>query len=185
LGETFSFDEAAAMLDRAGLTLLMAEGPGTQYFILTARKAPPDAATGPRPYVFPGEPWAPAQLIEGWGDAVDRSWRRAAPLARAVLRAPGPAARFFLGLYFWPGDAHREHTVEVFLEGRILGSAVFASPGDHYLELPAPLPEKSAADLRLAITPPCEPPYAPAVRCLGLYVPTSSLPAPAMDRSPA
>lgn len=53
LGETFSEEEAAAMLARAGFSVIAAEGAGTQYLVLTARKG---EAPRVRSCVLPGEP---------------------------------------------------------------------------------------------------------------------------------
>ncbi len=174
LGETFTEAEARAMLDRAGFSVLMAEGAGTQYFVLTARKGIEEPAPGPRPYIFPGEPWAAAQLGEGWGDAVDASWRGVGPRSTALVAVPGPGpARFFMGLYFWPDDPHREHRIEITIGGAHAGAATLAGAGDQYLELSVDA-GGFAAEVGLAITPPCEPRYAPAVRCLGFYLRATS-----------
>jgi SAM-dependent methyltransferase len=171
LGVTFSEEEARAMLDVAGLSPLMAEGAGGQYFVLTARKGPPEAAAGPRPHVFPGEAWAAAQLKEGWGEPVGASWRPVSPESRAVLGWPGGPARFFLGLYFWPDDPAPAHEIEIALDGVLAGKAAMAGPGDHYVELPAPQAPGGAVEVRMTVRPPCEPGLEPAVRCLGLYRP--------------
>ena len=171
LGETFSIEEAAAMLHGAGFSLVMVEGPGTQYFVLTARKGPAEDTPGPRPYILPGEPWAAAQLLEGWGEPADRSWRRAAPATRTRLAVPPGAARLFLGLYFWPSDEHPRHRIEATLGNAALGAAVTEGPGDGYVEWSVPEPREGETELRLAIAPPCPPALAPAVRCLGLYRP--------------
>lgn len=169
LGETFSAGEARLMLETAGFSLLMAEGAGTQYFVLTARKGPAGGAPGPRPYIFPGEPWAAAQLGGGWHDPVDQSWRPVAHESRALLAWPGGPCRFFLGLYFWPGEPAGRHEIEVALEGEAAGKVAVEGAGDHYIELAAPSARGPVVEARLSITPPCE--RAPAVRCLGLYQP--------------
>src|SRR6185369_17228464 len=105
------------------------------------------------------------QLLDGWGEPVDRSWRRAAPVSRAVLRLPGPGARFFIGLYIWPEDVHADHTVAAALEGRLLGRTTIAGPGDHYVEFPAPaMAASAAAELSLNIAPGCDAASRPAVR---------------------
>ncbi|HWQ55823.1 MAG TPA: class I SAM-dependent methyltransferase [Bryobacteraceae bacterium] len=171
LGETFSDDEARAMLKAAGFSVLMAEGAGTQYFVLTARKGTPAMPAGLRPYLLPGEPWAAAQLHDGWYDAVDASWRPVAPRSTALLAWPGDPARFFLGLYCWPGDPAASREIEVSLNGRTIGSAVLEGPGDHYTEMAAPPSTEPALEVRITITPPPERRYAPALRCLGLYRP--------------
>lgn len=168
LGETFSGDEARGMLEAAGFSLLMAEGEGTQYFVLTARKGPPEGA-GLRPYIFPGEPWASAQLRDGWHEAVDGSWRPVAHRSGALLGWPGGPARFFLGLYFWPGEPAGRHQIEITLGEGPAGRAAVEGPGDHYIELAAPPALGPAVEARISIAPPCRRP--PAVRCLGLYRP--------------
>lgn len=175
LGETFSYEEAGAMLDAAGFSPLMAEGAGTQYFVLTARKGPAEAGTGPRPYIFPGEPWAAAQLMEGWGEPVDASWRPVAPVSRTLVARPGPGARFFLGLYFWPEERAGGHEISVTLDGVPAGTVGVGGAGDLYMEMAAPeAAAGTVAEARIAITPPCEERWAPAVRCLGLYLRATS-----------
>lgn len=158
LGETFSYAEAERMVADAGLSLLMAEGPGTQYFVLTARKAPPEPERGPRPYIFAGEPWAATQLVKGWQAAVDRSWRPMEAASEVLLGVPAARpARFFLGLYCW--DAGRRRVVSPF------GAVELEGAGDHFIDLPA----EPLARVAMRIEPPCARP--PAVRALGYYVP--------------
>lgn len=183
LGETFSSGEALEMLSRAGLSLVAAEGMGTQYFVLTARRGAEPVFTGPRPWVFPGEPWAAGQLPEGWGEPVDHSWRPLVTPARAVLGVPpaGPA-RFFIGLYIWPGEANGEHCLKIALNGAPAGSATLGGAGDHYVEFPVAPLSAEAAEVRLSIHP--VPTRPPAVRCLGLGA-ISAPPAPATDRTTA
>ncbi|MCL5743556.1 MAG: class I SAM-dependent methyltransferase [Acidobacteria bacterium] len=163
LGETFSHEEACAMLARSGFSLLAAEGAGTQYFVLTARKG--HAATEPelRPYIFPGEAWAEKQLLEGWGDAVDDSWRPMEARSRARLAVPssGPL-RFYMGFYVWPDDRP-----ELRVSLSTGGSAVVRGSGDHYLEFAVPRPEDSAVEIGITIEP--KPLRPPALRALGLY----------------
>lgn len=162
LGETFSFEEASGMLARGGFSLLSAEGIGTQYFVLTARKGPAEPESELRSYIFPGEPWAERQLTEGWGEAVERSWRPMEARSRALLAAPaaGPL-RLYIGFYVWPGD-HPELRVALSTGD----SAVVRGSGDHYLEFPLPPPAGSVMEIAIAIDPP--PLRAPALRCLGL-----------------
>ncbi len=168
LGVSFSEIEVRELLDRAGFSLLAAEGAGAQYFTLTARKGPVPAGSGLRSYVLPGEPWAASQLGEGWGDPVESSWRPVKPRSRARLAGiAGEAARFFAGLYFWPEPSPAERRFQVRLDGRAMGEILVAGPGDHYIEFPAPggAGERS---VEWIIDPPCERP--PAVRCFGLYL---------------
>ena len=171
LGETFSFGEACAMLDAAGLALVMAEGASTQYFVLTARRGPVDEAV-PRGYILPGEPWAAGQLLEGWHAPVDGSWRPVDPASLALVRSPAAnGGRFFLALYFWPEEPVPEHVIAVTIGGRAAGRTAVHGPGDHYIELAAPLTAEPAVEVRIEIAPPCAPRFRPAVRCLGLYLP--------------
>ncbi len=165
LGETFSFEEAAAMLEAAGFSLLAAEGAGTQYFVLTARKGAGAGVAGPRSYILPGEPWAAGQLLEGWGEPVEGSWRPLAAHSRVLLAVPAGCARFFLGFYTWPEEPAREHRVTVTLDGARVGSAVWTGAGDHYLESAA-APRGKVAEACVTIEP--APRRAPAARCLGL-----------------
>ena len=168
-GETFSTEQIARIISAAGLAVAAAEGMGTQYFVLTCRKEPWRQLL-PGPYILPSEPWAAAQLREGWGEPVDASWRPVGARCRAVLAAPrGGNLRFFLGLYFWPREAGVSHAVDVVLAGVSLGRTVFESPGDHFLELNAPPDLPAEVEVVIDITPPCDAP----VRVLGLYVPAA------------
>ena len=85
LGEVFSAADVAQMLAAAGLTPIAAEGAGTQYYVVTAVKGPPPA----RSYVLPGEPWAADLLLEGFGPAVDASWRPMTGKSKVRLEGPG------------------------------------------------------------------------------------------------
>jgi SAM-dependent methyltransferase len=150
LGETFSEAQAAAMLARRGFSLAAMEGAGTQYFLITARKGEPPRE---RPYVLPAEPWAAPLLVEGFGPAVDTSWR---PMdARARVRLDGRGTRLYIGLYFWPESCRHRLT----LAGH---SFEVAAPGDHYFECPA-----VAGEIEITLSPP--PARPPAFRVLGLY----------------
>lgn len=149
LGVSFGEAEARAMAERAGLTVVAVEGPGTQYMTLTTRKGP----APPHTFVLPGEPWAAAHLIEGFGDAVDRSWRPMHSLARVRIDPPEGARGLYLGLYFWP-----ESTPAVL---RVNGVALdVGEAGDHFWVVPiAPSPE-----IELALDPARR---APAFRIIG------------------
>ncbi len=148
LGEVFSETDVAHMLDRAGLTLIASEGAGTQYYVVTAIKGDAPA----RSYVLPGEPWAAPLLLEGFGPAVDNSWR---PLAgRAKVRLEGGGARLYIGLYFWPESCHHQLTVA----GH---SFQVTSPGDHYFECPG-----AAGEIEITLDP--LPVKYPAFRVIGL-----------------
>lgn len=147
LGETFSDEEARAMLARSGFSLLAAEGAGTQYFVLTARRAPAESEPELRPYIFPGEPWAKKQLLEGWGDAVDGSWRPMEEQSKARLAVPtlGPL-RCYLGFYVWP-DEHPELRVSL----NTGQSAVVHGSGDQYLEFALPSPQGSTLEIGITL----------------------------------
>jgi SAM-dependent methyltransferase len=170
LGETFSENEAAAMLGRAGLSLESAEGAGTQYFILTARKAEPVPARNPRPYILPGEPWAAAQLLSGWGDGVDASWRPMLPRAEAILSGGGSS--FYLSLYFWPADPFVPPRIRVESGGLPIGEALPAAPGDWFFEFPVPPAGISGESIPITITLDPPPTRAPAFRVMGFYTPS-------------
>ena len=148
LGETFSQAEAFEMLTREGFSILSAEGAGTQYFVITARKGDVRHEC----YVLPGEPWAEEFLLEGFGAAVDGSWR---PLgAKARLRLQGAGTTVYAGLYFWP---------ESFNHRLSIGGHAFdvLEPGDHYFECPG-----GSGEVELTLDPP--PAKAPAFRVAGL-----------------
>jgi hypothetical protein len=170
-GASFAMDEARAMLESAGFVLLAAEGIGTQYFVLTARKGEESGSTGPRSYIFPGETWAVRQLLEGWGEAVDHSWRPVSPRSQTLLAAPaGGPGRFFVGLYFWPATPFPLRQVSIWLNETAVGVAEIAAPGDHYLEFAAPAGLSGEARARLDITG-AEQAAHPAMRCMGIYAP--------------
>lgn len=148
LGETFSDAEAREMLAHAGFSIISAEGAGTQYFVITARKGPA-VREG---YVLPGEPWAGELLLEGFGAPVDASWR---PMgAKARVRLQGAGATVYMGLYFWPESCRHRLTI---------GGHAFeiAEPGDYYFECPG-----IAGDVAITLDPP--PTKAPAFRVIGL-----------------
>jgi hypothetical protein len=149
LGEVFSEAEVGDMLSRTGFSLISSEGAGTQYYVVTAVKGAPPPS---RSYVLPGEPWAEPLLLEGFGAAVDSSWR---PLAgKARVRVAGAGRRLYLGLYFWPESC--SHRLSV-------GGCSFevATPGDHYFECPG-----RAGEVEILISP--TPLKAPAFRVIGL-----------------
>ena len=147
-GETFSEAEAAAMLARAGFSVISSEGAGTQYFVITARKG----AVIHDGYVLPGESWAGDLLLEGFGPPVDSSWRPMS--AKARVRLGGRGTHVYLALYFWPESFHHR---------LIVAGNVFevAEPGEHYFEFPA-----SAGEIEITLDPP--PAKAPAFRVIGL-----------------
>ena len=149
LGEVFSEPEVAAMLTAAGFSQIAAEGAGTQYYVVTAIKGEPPPE---RPYVLPGEPWTTPLLLEGFGAAVDSSWRPMS--AEARVRVEGQGARLYIGLYFWPESCHHRLTVA----GH---SFEIATPGDHYFECPG-----IGGDIEIKLDPP--PVKAPAFRVIGL-----------------
>jgi SAM-dependent methyltransferase len=149
LGEVFSEAEVSAMLADAGFSQVAAEGAGTQYYIVTAVKGalPPE-----RGFVLPGEPWAAPLLLEGFGPAVDASWRPMAGKAR--VRVEGRGAKLYLGLYFWPESCNHRLTVS--------GHGFdITTPGDHYFECPA-----SPGEIEIRLDPP--PQKSPAFRVIGL-----------------
>jgi SAM-dependent methyltransferase len=171
LGVAYSAGEIAPKLAAAGFSLLAAEGSGTQYFTLTARKGPPPPLPGLPAYVLPGEPWSQAHLIEGWGPAVDASWRPVQPQSRARLGAPageGPV-RFFAGIYFWPERTPRVRTLRISLDAALIGEVTIGAAGDHYIEVPCPACSGAQHVLEWRIDP--APGRPPAVRCFGLYRP--------------
>jgi SAM-dependent methyltransferase len=171
LGETFSLEQALGMLRGARLSPLACEGAGTQYFILTARKGPAAAESGLRSYILPGEDWAVAQLLDGWHDPVNGSWRPIASRSETLLAVPeGQPLRLFIALYFWPEDPFPPRRLIGCLNGVQAGSASITNSGDYYLEFPASVAERHAR-LSIAIDPPGS--RAPALRCIGLYRPAT------------
>ena len=93
------------MLDAAGLSVDTVEDPGTQYFVVTARKGPgPDRRT----YHLPGEP-------------EDGGWRPVSPQSTMRLLSPGGKhVRLYAGIYFWPADPDQERRVTMTVDGTAL-----------------------------------------------------------------
>jgi SAM-dependent methyltransferase len=150
-GETFSREEIGAMLADAGLSLETVEDPGTQYFVVTARKG---AGPDPRSRYLPGEP-------------EDGGWRPAP--ARSTVRLFSPAAeRLYAGLYFWPADAHETHSVTMSVNGRPIGVSTAPGPGDHFLEWELPARMSGALEIGMEIAPLCEEAHRPALRIVGV-----------------
>jgi SAM-dependent methyltransferase len=149
LGEVFSEADVAAMLASTGFSTIASEGAGTQYYVITAIKG---ASPSERNYILPGEPWAAPLLFEGFGPAVDASWR---PLSgKARLRLDGAGERLYLGVYFWPESCRHRLT----LAGYCFD---ITTPGDHYLECPA-----ATGEIEITLDPP--PAKPPAFRIIGL-----------------
>jgi SAM-dependent methyltransferase len=152
-GETFSRDEVHDMLQAAGLSVATVEDPGTQYFVVTARRGPgPDRRT----YYLPGEP-------------EDGGWRPLAPQSTIQLLSPGGAgARLYAGIYFWPTDPEGEHGVKITVDGTALDERVARGPGDHFLEWTLPPHAGGFLEIKMDITPPCARPHWPALRIVGI-----------------
>ena len=169
-GVYLSRPDVETMMAAAGLSSLMMEGEGGQYFIITAANGPAKASPHPRSYVFPGEPWAENQLLSGFGKAVDQSWRPVADVSCALLRAPpGAPLRFFCGVYVWPKDTLPKDLV-VRSGQCLIARHALAGPGDHFLDCEAPeFPMGAVIQVRFEFSPRCVRP--PAMRCFGLYVP--------------
>lgn len=158
-GETFSRDEVQEMLGVAGLSVDTVEDPGTQYFVVTARKG-----TGPdrRTYYLPGEP-------------EDGGWRPVAPQSTIRLLSPGgEGSRLYAGIYFWPADTHEEHRVTMMVDGTALDARVVREPGDHFLEWTLPPHPSGFLEIRMDIHPPCARPHWPALRIVGIAPPTAA-----------
>lgn len=153
LGETFSRDEVQEMVDDAGLSLEEVEGPGTQYFLVTARKGPsPDR----RMYYLPGEPQ-------------DGGWRPVPSQTAIRLLSPGgEGMRLYAGIYFSPADPHEDHCVTMTIDGTALDASMARGRGDHYLEWRLPPHTSHFLDIRMEITPPCARPHWPALRIVGI-----------------
>ena len=148
LGETFSESDIAGILAHAGLTPIASEGAGTQYYTITAFKGVPPA----RSYILPGETWAETLLLEGFGPAVDASWRPMREMAR--VRLAGTGTRIYAGLYFWPESCRHQLTIAGYRFD-------VTTPGDHYFQCAG-----SAGEIELTLEPaPVKP---PAFRVIGL-----------------
>jgi SAM-dependent methyltransferase len=149
-GETFSREEIAAMLADAGLSLETVEDPGTQYFVVTARKG---AGPDPRTRFLPGEP-------------ADGGWRPAA--SRTTIRLFSEnATKVYAGIYFWPSDPHPEHLVGMTMNGAPLAAHAVRQPGDHFLEWDLPRRTSGALEFLMTLEPACEERYSPALRIVG------------------
>ncbi|MBN9658201.1 MAG: class I SAM-dependent methyltransferase [Acidobacteria bacterium] len=153
LGETLSRDQVNEMLESAGLTLASLEDPGTQYFVVTARKgAGPDRRT----YFLPGEP-------------EDGGWRPVAQRSTITLHSPGGSnARLYAAMYFWPGDPHQRHSVSMTAGGAALPPQHSDGPGDHFLEWTLPPHAEGPLQIEMEIAPACAEPHWPALRIVGI-----------------
>lgn len=151
LGETFSRKEVEEMLNEAGLMLAEVEDPGTQYFTVTAFKGP---APDRRSYYLPGQP-------------DDGGWRPVAAQSTVRLYSAG-TTKLYIGIYFWPADAHQEHQIALSIEGTSLGLRTATGPGDHYLEWPLPSHAAGFLDITMNIAPACDRDYWPALRIVGV-----------------
>jgi SAM-dependent methyltransferase len=152
-GETFSRDEVREMLDAAGLSMDTVEDPGTQYFVITARKG---SGLDRRTYYLPGEP-------------EDGGWRAVGPQSAIRLLSPGgERPRLYAGIYFWPMDPHEEHYVTMTVEGASLKALSATSSGDHFLEWTLPSHASGFLDIRMDIAPACTRPNWPALRVVGI-----------------
>ena len=152
LGEVFSEAEVTEMLTASDFVVIASEGAGTQYYVITAVRGP---APLTRPYILPGEPWAERLLLEGFGPAVDSSWRPMSGKAR--VRLEGTGTHIYIGLYFWPESCNLRLTVAAH-------SFSIGTPGDHYFECPG-----TGGDIEIRLDPPPEKP--PAFRVIGLREP--------------
>lgn len=157
-GETFSRQEIGEFLSEAGLELVTIEDPGTQYFVISARKG---AGADRRTYFLPGEP-------------EDGGWRPVPARSTIQLLSPGgDSARLFAGIYFWPADPHTQHVVTMTFGGIELPARTADGPGDHFLEWTVPPHAGGHHEIRMEIGPPCDQPYWPALRIVGLTAPPS------------
>ena len=153
LGETFSREQVQEMLDAAGLAVAAVEGPGTQYFVVTAFKGPgPDRRT----YYLPGEP-------------EDGGWRPVAPQSTIRLLSPGGAdVRLYAGMYFWPADPHEEHFVKMTAGGTALEARMARGPGDYFWEWTLPPHASGFLEIGMDIAPPSARAQWPALRIVGI-----------------
>ena len=171
-GETFSLDQSREMLESSGFSLVGADGVGTQYTVLTARRGPLFETDGLRPYLYPGEDWAREQLLEGWREWMGGSWR--AVLAQSAARLLFPAGerrRFFMGLYLRPDDPFPPLRLTLTLNDTPLGSVILTTGADHDLEFDVPENLGRPGDevlVKLTVDPPCDLDRGPAIRCLGI-----------------
>ncbi len=176
LGESFSFTEAAKMLTGAGFSPLAAEGAGTQYFVLTARRTREEPAVRSS-YIFPGQAWARRQLLEGWDEPAEGGCQPVAPRSRTILALPrGERLRFFVSIYFPPVEPFPTYTLTVTVNDVAAGAATIAGKGDYYFEWPVSHAARSGphAQVVMEINPPYDRSNSPAIRCLGIFAPRDS-----------
>jgi len=171
-GEVYSLAEACRMAREAGLSPIFADGIGTQYFLLAARKGwpPTTARVG---CLFPAQPGAESRLLEGWQGAGETSSRSVRPRFRTRLAAPrADRLTFFLAICFPPLDPFPAYTIAAGVNGREIGRGAARRKGDHYFEWPAPAEiAGSEAVVTVEIDPPFGSADEPAVRSLGIYAP--------------
>ena len=171
-GEVYSLAEACRMAGEAGLTPIFADGIGTQYFLLAARKGWPDT-TARVCCLFPAQPGAEPRLLEGWQGAGETSSRSVRPCFRTRLAAPrAERLTFFLALCFPPHDPFPAYTIAASVEGQEIGRGQARHKGDYYFEWPAPAElAGSEATVTVELDPPFGSADEPVVRALGIYAP--------------
>jgi SAM-dependent methyltransferase len=171
-GEVYSLAEACRMVREAGLAPIFADGIGTQYFLLAARKGWPDT-TARVCCLFPAQPGAEPRLLEGWQGAGETSSRSVRPRFRTLLAAPRVGRlTFFLAICFPPLDPFPACTIAASVEGREIGRAEARRKGDYYFEWPAPAEiSGSEAIVTVELDPPFGSADEPAVRSLGIFAP--------------
>ncbi len=169
LGETFSLPEARAMLEAAGLTLVAADGAGTQYFTVLARKGPLETDGS---CLLPGAEWAQNRLLEGWRPSRG-SWRAVWSRSSARLRVPpGRSWRLFAGLYFGLVEPFPRLELTIAVNATVVQAVPVETGGDLDLEFeipPGSVTPGAEVEVTLTVDPPCDPNVGPAVRCLGFY----------------
>jgi SAM-dependent methyltransferase len=186
-GESFTLSEAARMAEAAGLAPIFADGIGTQYFLLAARKQRQPSGA-PLSCIFPAQPGTEGQLLEGWLPEGETSSRAVAARSRTLLAVPewhrlqsvprdantevcATRLVFYLAICFQPLEPFPLFTIAASVNGTPIGAGTVGRKGDHYFEWPVPSEAVNGGQALVAIeiNPPYEAAQAPAVRALGIY----------------
>lgn len=170
-GEVYSLSQACRMVQEADLAPIFADGIGTQYFLLAARKSGGKLGPG-LSCLFPAQPGTEAHLLEGWQGAGEISSRSVRPRFRTLLTLPrSDRSIFFLAICFPPLEPFPAYRIAASIDGQPIGCGTAPHKGDHYFEwqVPRGLPSGRHAVATVEIDPPFGSADEPAVRSLGIY----------------
>ena len=160
------------MVEAAGFVPIFADGVGSQYFLLAARKKEETAPL--LSCVFPAQPGTEHQLLEGWQGAGETSSRSLEARAQARLALPASQSLvFYLAICFQPLEPFPAQTITITVNDVVVGRGTVLRKGDHYFEWAVPAQALGGREARVTIEfdPPHRSADAPAVRSFGIYAP--------------